>query len=257
MLKKGPNAAVNHGSLEGNADDGTVTFMTQGSTTIRIFLVSGHTILLWGLQQLISSHQPGTQLVGSAASTAELPSVIAAAAPDIILVDLDLPDVRASGIVALATCSPAKVLVLTRHDDQALADKAVLEGARGVLKRHATPANFIDAICKVHEGQIWLDRAATGRIMVELSRRQTGELVNKKSARISNLTTREKRIIASILEHSGDSAKTLANKLHISESTLRNHLTAIYSKLGISNRFELISYVHKNNLQQTLYPASA
>ncbi|MES2625821.1 MAG: response regulator transcription factor [Pseudomonadota bacterium] len=172
------------------------------------------------------------------------------------MLDLDLLDAQAGDIALLAKSSTAKILVLTRNDDQALADKAVLDGARGVLKRSATPANFIEAIVKVNAGQIWLDRAATGRIMVELSRRHNGHVEEKKPSRLATLTDREKSIVSSILENSGDPAKTLAGKLHISESTLRNHLTSIYSKLDISNRFELISFAHKNDVHRTVFSAT-
>ena len=231
--------------------------MTPNATPIRIFLVSGHSILLWGLQQLVSAQNSGMQLAGSATSTAQLTDSVVATAPDVILFDLDMPDAQATGIAALAACSTAKILVLTREDDQAQEDKAVLDGARGVLKRPATPANFIEAIHKVHAGQIWLDRTATGRIMVELSRRHSAQVEEKKPSILSTLTEREKGIVASILENSGHPAKTLASKLHISESTLRNHLTSIYGKLGISNRFELISFAHKNDFKQTLFSATA
>ena len=103
----------------------------------------------------------------------------------------------------------------------------------------------------MHAGEVWLDRIATGKIMAELSRRQIGQFEEKKPSWLSTLTEREKRIVASILENSANPAKTIAKKLHISESTLRNHLTSIYGKLGISNRFELISCAHKNDLEQS------
>jgi two-component system nitrate/nitrite response regulator NarL len=121
-----------------------------------------------------------------------------------------------------------------------------------VLDRHASPETFLEAIAKVHQGQLWLDRAATGRVFVALSRQETARAADTKHDRISTLTEREKKIVSCIFENSGDSARTIAEKLHISESTLRNHLTSIYGKLGIANRFELISYAHKNGHSLTL-----
>jgi two-component system, NarL family, nitrate/nitrite response regulator NarL len=231
--------------------------MMPSAKPIKVFLVSGHSILLWGLQQLVSANDSRMSLAGYSSSTATLMDSVASASPDVILFDLDMPAEHATGIATLAAGCTAKILVMTRHDDQTLVDKAVLDGACGVLKSNSTPANFIEAIQKVHAGQIWLDRAATGRIMVELSRRQNGQLEQKKPSRLATLTDREKSIVASVLENSGDPAKTLAKKLHISESTLRNHLTSIYSKLDISNRFELISFAHKNELQQPSFSATA
>jgi two-component system nitrate/nitrite response regulator NarL len=141
--------------------------LQQGSTPIRVFLISGHRILLWGLQQLIKANELPMQLVGSATSGADAIAAIAAASPDVILLDLDLPDVHPQDISAFASGCSARVLVMTGRDDQSLHDKAVLEGARGVLTRQASPESFLEAIAKVNEGQLWLDRAATGRIFVE------------------------------------------------------------------------------------------
>lgn len=219
---------------------------------IRVFLIEGQSILLWGLQQLIKSNEPAMQLVGSAANLANALAVVAASSPDVILLDLDLHGEHALDIPALVAESRARVLVLTRQDDQSVQDKAILDGAWGVLGRHASPEIFLDAIAKVHQGQLWLDHAATGRVFVALSRHETVRAADTLHSRISTLTQREKRIIACIFENSGDPARTIAEKLHISESTLRNHLTSIYGKLGISNRFELISYTLKNGPPLTL-----
>lgn len=212
------------------------------SKPIRVFIIAGHRILLWGLQQLIKSNEPAMQLIGSAENSADALATIEAASPDVILLDLGLHDEHALDIPGLVAKSQARVLVLSQQDDQTSQDKAVLDGARGVLDRHASPEAFLEAIAKVHQGQVWLDRAATGRIFVALSRRADTE-----RSRISTLTAREKKIITCIFENTGDSARTIAEKLHISESTLRNHLTSIYGKLGISNRFELITYALKGH----------
>jgi DNA-binding NarL/FixJ family response regulator len=213
---------------------------------IRVFLIEGQNILLWGLQQLIKSNERTMQLVGSAANPADAMAAVTAESPDVILLDFDFPDANPVDIHSLVGESHARVLVLTRQDDQSMQDKAVLDGARGVLDRHASPEAFLDAITKVHQGQLWLDRAATGRIFVALSRREAAKPADTECSRILNLTEREKKIVIYIIENCGDSARSLANKLHISESTLRNHLTSIYGKLEISNRFELINYILKN-----------
>lgn len=186
------------------------------------------------------------QLVGSAESSADALAALPAALPDVILFDLDMHSEHAPDIHGLVAGSHASVLVLTRQDNQAVQDQAIFDGARGVLDRHASPEAFLEAIAKVHQGQYWLDRAATGRIFVAFSRLGAAKAADTGDARASTLTEREKKIVASIFENSGDSGKAIAEKLHISESTLRNHLTSIYGKLGVSNRFELISCALKN-----------
>lgn len=212
---------------------------------IRVFIIGGQAILIWGLKQLIKSHEPVMQVVGSANKLNDAIALLAAASPDVILLDLDL-SFDECNIQHLVTETSAKVLVMTRNNNQLEQDAAILDGARGVLGRDAMPDEFLDAIIKVHQGQLWLDRVATGRIFVALSRQGAAEPIDAQQSKIATLTEREKKIVTCIFENSGDSAKTIAGKLFISESTLRNHLTSIYGKLSVSNRFELISYAVKN-----------
>jgi two-component system nitrate/nitrite response regulator NarL len=213
---------------------------------IRVFLVVGHSILLWGLQQLFRNNASGIVLVGSAANSDDALLALNMTPADVILLDLDEKHML-NAIPLLMAESQARVLALTRQDDKPVEDRAILNGARGILKKNATADLFLQAIIKVHHGQLWLDRAATGRIFVEFSRRESTKTAAQEQPRISALTEREKKIFACIFENPGDSAKTIANKLHISESTLRNHLTSIYGKMGVSNRFELISYALRNS----------
>lgn len=213
---------------------------------IRVFIIEGHSILMWGLKQLIKSHEPAMQVVGSTNKIADTIAVLAASSPDVILLDLHLSCDEKYDIQRLVTETSAKVLVMTRNYNQLEQDAAILDGARGVLGRDATPEEFLDAITKVYQGQLWLDRVATGRIFVALSRQAAVEQIDAQRSKIATLTEREKKIVTCIFDNSGDSAKTIAGKLFISESTLRNHLTSIYGKLSVSNRFELISYALKN-----------
>lgn len=213
---------------------------------IRIFIIGGQAILIWGLKQLIKSHEQVMQVVGSANKLNDAIADLSAASPDVILLDLDLSFDEACNIQHLVTETSAKVLVMTRNNNQLEQDAAILDGARGVLGRDAMPDEFLDAIIKVHQGQLWLDRVATGRIFVALSRQGAAEPIDAQQSKIATLTEREKKIVTCIFENSGDSAKTIAGKLFISESTLRNHLTSIYGKLSVSNRFELITYAVKN-----------
>lgn len=219
---------------------------------IGVFLIEEHSILLWGLQQLIKSNEPAMQLVGSGTNLSDAVASIAMTSPSVILLNLEMYEKDAMDIHGLVGNSHARVLLLTRQDDQSVQDKAILDGARGVLDQHASPETLLEAITKVYHGQLWLDRAATGRIFVALSCRESEKAADTQHSKISTLTEREKNIVSCIFENSGDSARTIAEKLHISESTLRNHLTSIYGKLGISNRFELISYALKNGHPLTL-----
>lgn len=224
----------------------------QAALPIRVFLVEDQNILLWGLQQLIKNNEPQVVLVGSSTNNKDAISTIVAATPDVILLDLDIQDENTLKVSDIVSATRASVLLITRNNDSTVQDKAIFDGGRGILDRHATPEIFLEAINKVHQGQLWLDRLATGRVFVALSLKENNKSMDEKSCKLSTLTERERMIVTFIFENSGDSARTIAEKLYISESTLRNHLTSIYGKLGISNRFELISFTLKNNYALTL-----
>jgi len=222
-----------------------------GTAPIRVFLIDDHRSILWGLERLIRSGQPAMELVGSTTNCSEALALLEQAAPDVILLDMDLG--KESGLDAiplLMARSPAKILVLTGLRDKSVHDKAVLAGARGVVEKEASAETILTAIGRVHEGQLWLDRAATGRIFVEFSRQGAAQAADPEEKKISALTGREREIVAALVADAGATARVLAEKLLISEHTLRNHLTSIYDKLDVANRLELFAYAQKHGLDK-------
>ncbi|MGQ0523740.1 MAG: response regulator [Betaproteobacteria bacterium] len=223
----------------------------QDSAPIRVFLIDDHRSILWGLERLIESGKPPMNVVGSAASHSEALDALAGVSPDVILLDIDLG--KESGLDAIpkliGAAPRARILVLTGLRDKAMHDKAVLAGAKGVVEKEAPAQTILTAIAKVHEGQLWLDRAAAGRIFVEFSRKSGApQALDPEEKKIASLTERERQIIVGIAANAGATARTIAETLHISEHTLRNHLTSIYDKLDVANRLELFAYAQKHNL---------
>lgn len=218
-------------------------------TPIRVFLIDDHLSILWGLKRLIESGKPAMQVVGSARNCAEALKLLDEASPDVILLDLDLGSENGvEEIPKLVARSKAKILVLTGVRDKNAHDAAVLAGAKGIVEKEAPAETILRAIEKVHEGQVWLDRYATARMFVEFSRGGAGAGRDPELAKISLLTEREREIVSAISGNAGATARTIAETLHISEHTLRNHLTSIYDKLGVANRLELFAYAHKHGL---------
>ena len=216
---------------------------------IRVFLIDDHRSILWGLERLIESSNPEMQVVGSAANYTEALQTIGSVAPDVILLDIDLGgESGVDGIPKLMEKTKAKILVLTGVRDKVTLDKVVLAGACGVVGKESAAETILTAIAKVYEGEIWLDRMATGRIFVEFSREGTTPTVNPDRARMESLTNREKTIVAATTSNVGATGKVIAASLHISEHTLRNHLTSIYDKLNVANRLELYAYAQKYGL---------
>lgn len=216
---------------------------------IRVFLIDDHRSILWGLERLIESGKPGMEVVGSATNCAEALKLIDETLPNVILLDIDLGgEDGVREIPKLIARSRAKILVLTGLRDESIHDEAVLAGASGVVEKEASAETILTAIEKVHEGQLWLNRIATGRIFVEFSRENAAQAVSPERAKIAALTDREREIVSVAASHAGANAKAIAEMLHISEHTLRNHLTSIYDKLDVANRLELFAYAHKHGL---------
>lgn len=221
----------------------------RNATPIRVFLVDDHRSILWGLERLIESAKPAMEVVGNATSGSEALKLLERTPADVILLDIDLGKENGlDAIPALIAGSKAKVLVLTGMRDKSVHDQAVLAGARGVVEKEARAETILTAIRKVSEGELWLDRAAAGRIFVEFSRRGAAPAPDPEEQKIAALTDREREIIAVITTNSGATGRTIAEMLHISEHTLRNHLTSIYDKLGVGNRLELFAYSHRHGL---------
>lgn len=218
---------------------------------IRVFLIDDHASVLWGLERLIQSGRPAMEAVGTASSCAKALESLDQAAPDVIVLDMDLgSESGLDAIPALLARSTAKILVLTGVRDQTIRDNAILAGARGVVEKEASAETILLAITRVHEGQIWLDRAATGRIFSALAQQGAARPVDPEQQKIAALTEREREIVAITASNAGASAKDVAVALHISENTLRNHLTSIYSKLGVATRLELFAYAHRHGLEK-------
>lgn len=208
-------------------------------------LVNDLQIVSWGLEKLVESQNPRMELAGSAFDTAGATEIIYETPVNVILIDLD-GNIRVDSIAELSTISPAHVLALTGSRDVSLLDSAILAGARGVVAKSEPVDSLVKAIEKVHEGEFWIDRAATSRIFLHLSQRTKPESETPAQQRVASLTRRERQTVSEISRDAAASSKMIAERLNISENTLRNHLSSIYAKLGISSRLELFAFAKLN-----------
>jgi two-component system nitrate/nitrite response regulator NarL len=222
--------------------------MNVHTALIRVMLVDDHKTMLWGLHRLIEGEQTGMEVVATATSCAEARARLAACAPDVVLLDLDLdgqcslellPELLASG--------STRVLVFTGSRDQALLDRAVRDGARGLLQKDAPAETVLEAIARVHEGDMWIDHAVMTRLLSEMQR-PAARKPDADAVKLASLTQREHKIIQAIVQGNGALNRSLAQSLFISEHTLRNHLVSIYKKLDVANRLELYVYAVKHQL---------
>lgn len=215
--------------------------------TIRILLVDDHKTMLWGLERLIQAEAPALALVGSASTADEAVALCAAQRPDIVLLDLDLKGSSSLEILpALLANGVTRAVILSANRDQATLTAAVRLGARGVVGKEAATEEVLNAVRKVHAGDLWLDQSLMQALLGQIV--APAPAANPEAQRIASLTARERDVIGMIVQGKGALNKDLADRACISERTLRNHLTAIYQKLNVANRLELYVYATRHGL---------
>jgi two-component system, NarL family, nitrate/nitrite response regulator NarL len=216
------------------------------ANSIRVLLIDDHRSVLWGLEKLIDSQRPKMHVIGKFTSFAEASSSLTNLVPDIVLLDLDLGvECGTEVIPKLNAVSSAKIVILTGSRDETLIDKAVIAGARGILGKENPAETIISAIERVHNGELWVDRERMSRVFSRLTVGKEQDVQNPDSAKFESLTPKEKVIFKEMTSRAGASGNEIAKSIHISESTLRNHLTSIYSKLEIGNRLELWDFAQR------------
>ena len=222
---------------------------------ISILLIDDHEIFLAGLRLLLED-QPDLHVIGEARTRKEALDLAATNSPDVILLDLDLG--AQSGIDLLPDLTKAtrraRILVLTALTDRELHLRAVCLGAVGIVHKLEAPRLLLKAIRKVYAGEAWLNRALVTSAVTHL---QADEHKPKDPdvSKIATLTARELEIIALIGE--GPRNKAIGERLYISEKTVRHYLTSIFSKLEVSDRFELMIYAYQHGLAKVPPPTPA
>ncbi len=221
----------------------------EGINPIRVLLVADLPIVGLGLATLIGGYEPRMCLVDSVATYAEAIQLLETTAVDVIVVDLDGLNV-AEGLAELLQ-GDSRVLALTASRDTYLCDRAILAGASGVVNKAEPVAVVGRAIEKIYAGELWIDRLATSRLFMTFARRKAVQDENPERLKIATLTRKELKTVVEIARDATSSNEQIAERLHISEHTLRNHLTAIYAKLGVTNRLGLFVYATQNGLRDT------
>lgn len=223
---------------------------TPAAAPIGVFFVDDHKCIVWGLERLVAGEQPRMRVAGKAHNRRDALEGIRLAAPDVVLLDLDLGGHSSLDFLPeLLASSKARVIVLTGNHDPEVLARAVSLGARGVVQKDEPAEVLIKAIARVHEGELWLERATMTRMFDLLQDANDAPAAPAAAAAtVDPLTPRERQIIAAVVEHRGANSKAVAAGLFISDHTLRNHLTTIYRKLDVRNRLELVMYALENGL---------
>ncbi len=217
---------------------------------IRIVIADDHPIFRDGLRKLLALEED-FRVVAEARDGQEVLDIVDEYDPDILLLDLKMPGW--DGLTTLQKLQTAKkrtrVIVLTASDDKNEYVQAMKFGTCGIVLKQTATDLLIKSIRKVHSGEIWLDSHTTAAVMRQFASPSNvpGPGIGRDRER-SPLSTREKEIVALVAQ--GFKNKEMAEKMFISEQTVKNHLHNIFDKLGVSDRLELALYAIHKNLHQ-------
>ena len=223
----------------------------MSSAPIRVLIADGHPIVLEGLRTVLG-HQPTLQVVGEAADGMEAIEKTVSLDPDVVLMELKLP--RVDGLTVLrsiqARAGRSKVILFSSSENKEEFVEAMKLGCSGILSKDSSITLIEKSIQKVFAGEIWLDSNTTAAVIRQFASPTDFPAVHagngKTTRERAQLSQREREII--ILIAQGYKNKEIAEKMFITEQTVKNHLHNVFDKLGVSDRLELALYAIHNSL---------
>jgi two-component system nitrate/nitrite response regulator NarL len=221
--------------------------MTKAKQVVRILVADDHAIFRDGLRKLLEGADD-VQIVGEASNGVECTKMLAKLKPDILLLDLRMPEKDGLGVLEEVNFDalPTRVIVLTAAEDDRDVVRAMRLGARGVVLKQSASDLLLKSIRKVADGEIWLDNRMTAEVIDAF--KKSAEAGQRREKPL--LSDREKEIVQLVAQ--GFRNREIGEKLFISEQTVKNHLHNIFDKLGVSDRLELALYaIHHRLIDQT------
>lgn len=206
---------------------------------IRVMLVDDHEIVREGLRTLIGRHKELT-VAAEASTMAEAIAAAARAKPDVIIMDVRLPD--GSGVEACRaireTRPETKVIMLTSYADDEALFASIVAGAAGYLLKQTRGQAVIDAITSVAQGRSLLDPDVTGKVLERVRRGREDE-----DPAFASLTDQERKVLEHLAE--GKTNRDIGEALFLSEKTVKNYVSRILDKLGLARRAQAAAYMAK------------
>jgi DNA-binding NarL/FixJ family response regulator len=211
----------------------------SGRGKMTVLIADDHPVVRQGLRVLLSL-EDDIEVVGEVGDGAEAVELAAALVPDVILLDLKLPVLDGLGVLAELRDRglPSQTLVLTSVADQASVTVAMRAGAAGFLYKDVDPDALVRAVRAVHDGNTVLAPEAAGSLVRSRAR-------SAAVAGLDALTAREREVLAQVAE--GRSNREIARLLHMSEKTVKTHVSSVLAKLGVADRTQAALYAVRNS----------
>lgn len=209
----------------------------------RILVVDDHEVVRLGLRLLLQG-RPDFELVGEAENGAQAVALVERLRPDLVILDVRLPDRDGLEVCEEITRQhpEVQVLILTAYPDEEFLVRAIEAGAAGYVLKRAGSRELLQALEALARGKAILDPAVTRKMLEQFRRRARAAHADA----FKELTPRERQILVRIAE--GKTNREIAEELFLTEKTVRNYVSIILDKLGLSNRVEAAAYALKHHI---------
>ena len=204
-----------------------------GSVTVRVFLVDDHEVVRRGVRELLEA-EDDLEVVGEAGTAEEAYGRIPATNPDVAILDVRLPDGDGVEVCREIRSKHPEIacLMLTSYADDEALFSAIMAGAAGYVLKQVRGTELVDGVRRVGRGESLLDPSLTTRVLERLRHPEPDEL--------AGLTDQERRILDLIAE--GMTNRQIGEQLFLAEKTVKNYVSNLLAKLGMSRRSEAAAY---------------
>ena len=218
--------------------------------TITVVVAEDEALVRAGWVMLLNA-APDIEVLGQAGNGAEAVELAHSLRPDVVLMDLRMPEMDGvaatsaiTGPPAAGSAPPPKVLVLTTFNEETAVQQALAAGASGFLLKHAAPADLITAIRHCAAGEGWLDPSVIGSVIGAL--RRAGPRAHAAPSALAALTPREREVLVLMAE--GRSNAEISAQLFVSDATTRTHVARIIGKTGSRDRTQAVVLAYQSGL---------
>jgi DNA-binding NarL/FixJ family response regulator len=222
-----------------------------GSQVIRVLIADDKSLFRDGLANLVSA-QDDLEIAGTIEGTSTAAEQIRQIRPDVVLLGwpANAPASQRVFAAILEEKLPTRVIMMVSEDGKEDFVDAIRSGCTGMVPKTTSTELLLKSIRRVHAGEFWLDRMTTADVIRRLAKKGGGNSAARQGLREQGaaLSTREREIVGLIAQ--GFKNRDMAERLFISEQTVKNHLHNIFDKLGVSDRLELALYAIHNKLHE-------
>ena len=213
--------------------------------SIRVLLADDQSMVRVGFRMILES-EPDIEVVGEAATGEQAAAAAARVGPDVVLMDIQMPDGDGLPATRRITSSPdvsSRVVILTTFERDDYVFEALQSGASGFLLKNAPPEELVHAVCVVAAGDALLAPAVTRRIIEQFAARPVRPDL---TAQLDTLTQREREVL--VLLARGRSNAEVAGELFVSEGTVKTHVSSVLAKLGLRDRVQAVVLAYESGL---------